>query len=78
MAQTNADQLHMYIRFGIIPSARVDAKSLMLSSLEESGFQWRVVSTRAAATASSGKRQAELMATNSKAAVEYDFHVRRF
>ncbi len=78
MAQTNADQLDMYIRFGIIPSAQVDAKSLMLSSLEESGFQWRVVSTRAAATASSGKRQAELMATNSKAAVEYDFHVRRF
>lgn len=77
MAQTNADRLDMYIRFGIIPSAQVDAKSLMLSSLEESGFHWDVVSTRAAATASSGKRQAEHMAANSKAAVEYDFHVRR-
>lgn len=77
MANTNTDELDMYIRFGIIPSAEVNAKSLMLASLEESGFQWRVVSTRAAATASSGKRQAEHMATSSNAAVEYDFHVRR-
>ncbi len=77
MASSNANELDMYIRFGIIPSAKVDAKLLMRASLEESGVSWRVVSTRAAATASSGKRQAEIMATNSKAAVEYDFHVRR-
>nr|WP_080738680.1 DNA methyltransferase [Pandoraea pnomenusa] len=77
MAKSNSNELDMYIRFGIIPSAKVDAISLMRASLEESGVAWRVVSTRAAATASSGKRQAELMSTSSKAAVEYDFHVSR-
>lgn len=77
MARTNANTLDMYIRFGIIPSASADAKALMLASLEESGVAWRTVSIRTAATASSGKRQADHMATSSKAAVEYDFHVRR-
>lgn len=77
MANTNAGELDMYIRFGIIPSSRVDAKSLMLASLEDSNSKWKLVSTRAAATASSGKRQAEHMSTNSSAAIEYDFHVLR-
>jgi hypothetical protein len=77
MARTKADDLTMYIRFGIIPSAKVDAKSLLRASLESSGVAWREVSVRAAATASSGKRQADHMAADSAAALEYDFHVKR-
>jgi hypothetical protein len=77
MARTNADSLHMYIRFGIIPSAKLDPKELVRNSLESSGIKWRVVSTRKAATASSGRRQADYMLVNSVAATEYDFHVMR-
>jgi hypothetical protein len=77
MARTNADSLDMYIRFGIIPSARVDAKAVLRASLEQSGVAWREVSVRTAFTASSGKRQADHMVAGSSAALEYDFHVRR-
>lgn len=77
MAQTHADQLHMYIRFGIIPSVKADPKALIRESLESSGIQWRVISTRPASTASSGKRQADHMLSRSTAATEYDFHVCR-
>lgn len=77
MARTRADDLHMYIRFGIIPSAKVDPKELVHASLDSSGVQWRVVSIRKAATAASGRRQADQMLTNSSAAIEYDFHVCR-
>ena len=78
MARTRADNLHMYIRFGIIPSStKVDPKELVRASLESSGIPWRVVSTREAATAASGKRQANHMAAGSVAATEYDFHVCR-
>jgi hypothetical protein len=77
MARTRVNDLHMYIRFGIIPSAKVDAKALVRSSLEASGVQWRIVSVREAKTASSGKRQADHMAAGSSAALEYDFHVIR-
>ncbi|WP_186109131.1 DNA methyltransferase [Burkholderia gladioli] len=78
MARTNADSLDMYIRFGIIPSAKVDAKAVLRASLEQSGVAWREVSVRTAYTASSGKRQADHMAAGSSAALEFDFHVRRF
>lgn len=77
MARTNADSLDMYIRFGVIPSYKVDAKALVRASLEESGTQWEEVSVRSAKTAASGKRQADHMAAESSAAVEHDFHVRR-
>ena len=78
MARTRAEDLHMYIRFGIIPSCtKVDLKQLIHTSLESSGIPWRVVSTREAATAASGKRQANHMAAESMAATEYDFHVCR-
>jgi hypothetical protein len=78
MARTRADDLHMYIRFGIIPSStKVDPKELLRASLEASNVPWRVVSIREAATAASGKRQANHMSADSVAATEYDFHVRR-
>lgn len=76
LAPTQTD-LHMYVRFGVIPSIKSDAKSLLLESLQTSGIHWRVVSTRSAASADAGKRQAEQMKTESTAAIEYDFHVVR-
>ena len=73
----SSESLHMYVRFGIIPSASVDAKRLFRASLEESGAPWRLVSTRAAESADAGKRQAAQMKAESAAAVEFDFHVER-
>jgi hypothetical protein len=78
MARSNADNLDMYIRFGIIPSSRIDAKALMRASLEASETRWKEISVRSASTAASGKRQADHMTAGSAAATEYDFHVRRF
>jgi len=77
MARSTTDSLHMYVRFGIIPSAKTDARELMLNSLESSTADWRVISVRNAQTAHSGKRQAAQMAAASTAAIEYDFHVVR-
>lgn len=74
---SSSESLHMYIRFGIIPSALVDAKKLFRDSLEESGINWRLVSTRSAKSADVGKRQADQMKAESAAAVEFDFHVER-
>lgn len=77
MARTNAEDLDMHIRFGIIPSSKVDAKALIRASLEASGVRWDEISVLSAKTAASGKRQADHMAAGSAAAREYDFHVRR-
>lgn len=77
MARTRTDSLRMFVRFGIIPSASVDAKSLMLASLEASKVSWKVISVRQADTAEAGKRQAGQMAAGSTAATEYDFHLVR-
>ncbi len=77
MADTEADNLRMYIRFGVIPSAKVDAKALMYKSLEASGVSFKVVSARNASSAHSGKRQAAQMRADSSACDEYDFHVVR-
>jgi len=77
MARSKAGELDMHIRFGIIPSCKVSAKEIVLSSLEDSGARWKVLKVRAAKTASSGKRQADQMAAGSAASVEYDFHVKR-
>lgn len=69
--------LHLYIRFGIIPSASIDAKKVFRESLDASGVNWRLVSTRSAKSADVGKRQADQMKAESAAAVEFDFHVER-
>lgn len=74
---SSIDSLHMYVRFGIIPSAQVDAKKLFRNSLEASEINWRLVSTRSAKSADVGKRQADQMKTASTAAIEFDFHVER-
>lgn len=77
IAATKADSLDMYIRFGVIPSAKVDAKSLMYRSLEASRASLKVVSSRNASSAHSGKRQAKQMRATSGACDEYDFHIIR-
>lgn len=77
MALSNAERLKMFVRFGIIPSAKVDAKKLFLESLEASNVNWKIVSIRNAKTANEGKRQAGQMKSNSTAALEFDFHVQR-
>jgi hypothetical protein len=77
MAATNADSLDMYIRFGVIPSTRVDARALIQKSLEASASKFHVVSWRNASSAHSGKRQAQQMRADSGACDEYDFHFRR-
>lgn len=74
---SSTESLHMYVRFGIIPSAAVNAKEIFRNSLEESGINWRLVSVRAADSAHAGKRQADQMKADSAAAVEFDFHVER-
>ncbi|WP_151741371.1 DNA methyltransferase [Acinetobacter seifertii] len=74
---SQSQPLHLYVRFGIIPSASVNAKEIFKNSLEHSGENWKLVSVRAADTANAGKRQAAQMKTASTAAVEFDFHVIR-
>lgn len=77
VGQSSSEDLHMYIRFGIIPSAAVDAKEIFRNSLEASKLRWREVSVRTADTANAGKRQAAQMKASSNAAIEFDFHVER-
>ena len=38
--------MRAFIRFGSIPSRLVDARKLLLQSLEASGLRWRIVSIR--------------------------------
>lgn len=68
-------KLHMYVRFGVIPSIQSDARAIFVDSLHKSGVDWRIISTRSANSADAGKRQADQMKANSRAAVELDFHV---
>jgi hypothetical protein len=64
----------LFVRFGAIPSRKVDAKRLLLASLEESKAKWRVVSIRGARTAEAGKRQVGHMRTHAAAVEEFDLH----
>jgi hypothetical protein len=77
LARSDADNLDVYVRFGVIPSVNVDAKALMLKSLEASRAPLRLISCRNASSAHSGKRQAEQMKADSGACDEYDFHIVR-
>lgn len=64
---------HLYIRFGVLPSAQGDARKLLKTSLEEAGG-WELRSVRNADTADAGKRQAAQMGSESVPSEEYDFH----
>lgn len=67
------DEAHLYVRFGSIPSAKSDAREILKASLEEAEL-WRLVSVRNAKTSHSGKRQADLMGSESEPVSEFDFH----
>jgi hypothetical protein len=77
LAVSEAENLHLYIRFGSVPSKASDAKAILRASLDLSG-PWKVISTRPAQDAHAGNRQADQMAPGSQAAIEYDFHVVRY
>lgn len=68
--------LHVFVRFGVLPSRKVDAKSILFSSFEESKFNWQKVYTQSASNASSGRRQAAQMKGADKAENEFDAHLR--
>jgi len=75
LAETESTTLDLFVRFGSIPSAAVDSREMIKSSLDESGVGWRIVSIKKASTAEAGKRQAKQMKSESKAKTEYDFHI---
>lgn len=76
IAQSEADSVDLYIRFGSVPSAQSDPRTIIKSSLEQSG-DWDLLSVRNASNAEEGRRQAKQMGRSSNAAIEYDFHAIR-
>jgi hypothetical protein len=66
-------EAHLYVRFGSIPSAKSDARTILKASLQEAG-SWRLISVRNAQTSDFGKRQADYMGGESDPATEFDFH----
>jgi hypothetical protein len=76
IANSEADKVDLYIRFGSVPSAKSDPRQIIKTSLEQSGV-WELVSVRGARDAHEGKRQADQMGMSSGAAIEYDFHAVR-
>lgn len=67
----------MFIRFGAIPSRKSDPRSVVRESLKKSDFDWKICRIKPADSATSGKRQAELMGKRIKSAAiqEYDYEV---
>ena len=74
LAARARDELHLHVRFGAIPSSSLDAKALLIESLESSGVKWKIVSLRNAHSAADGKRQACHMHERGKAIDEFDLH----
>ena len=70
------DDLHMFVRFGVLPSRKLNARNLLFQSFEESRFAWKRVYTKCASTASSGRRQAAQMRGLNPAEIEFDAHLR--
>lgn len=64
---------HLYVRFGVLPSVKSDAKAIMSKSLAVAEG-WRMVSIRNADTSRAGKRQADTMGQISSPSDEFDFH----
>lgn len=70
------DCLHMFVRFGVLPSRKIDARELLFQSFEESRYNWKRVYTKSASTASKGRRQAAQMREPDTAETEFDTHLR--
>ena len=70
------DKLHMFVRFGVLPSRKLNARKLLFQSFEESRFAWKRVYTKCASIAPRGRRQAAQMRGLNKAETEFDTHLR--
>lgn len=70
------NDLHMFVRFGVLPSRRIDAREILFQSFEESRYTWKRVYTKCASTAPKGRRQAAQMRTSDTAETEFDAHLR--
>ena len=77
VAAVSSAELKLFVRFGTLPSQPVDARRLLLGSLEASGLPWRVVSIRNARTAEAGRRQVGQMRTHGAPVEEFDLHAVR-
>jgi hypothetical protein len=67
----------IFVRFGAIPSRMRNPREIMLLSLENSSYNWRVCRVRKAESAASGKRQACHMGSRVKstAVEEHDYEI---
>ncbi len=67
----------MFVRFGAIPSRKQDSRQIILNSLEQSEFRWKVFRIREADSASFGRRQAHQMGTRIKSTAieEHDYEI---
>jgi hypothetical protein len=75
-ASVATDDARLVVRFGGISDRDAEPRDIFAESLCESG--WRRTATRAAGTATSGRRQADAFLTNrSKPIEEYDFWTER-
>jgi hypothetical protein len=68
-------ELKMAVRFGAIGSYRLDPREIVAASLDLSLYDWSIYRTKSAGSARKGKRQADLMVTDSKSLTEYDVFV---
>jgi hypothetical protein len=71
-----ADRIEMFVRFGGISSRAAAADRILKDSLQQSRFDWAIVTRHQAKSAEEGKRQA-LQMTASKAPVEESDYVIR-
>lgn len=71
-----SDGLHLFVRFGVLPSRKIDARDLLFRSFELSEANWKRVYTKSASSASFGRRQAAQMRGNDAAEDEFDAHFR--
>ncbi|MFN3919547.1 MAG: hypothetical protein ACK4JF_04580 [Methylohalobius sp.] len=70
-ASVCTEDAKMIIRFGGIPSKRIEPLDIIKSSLNDSG--WRITAVREAGSATEGKRQAEtFLRIKSKPKTEFD------
>ena len=74
VAEKAGETLRLFVRFGAIPSRAIDARSVLLQSLDASGVGWRIVSIRGALDASAGRRQVRQMRKHDAPIEEIDLH----
>ena len=68
--------LDIFVRFGVLPSRKLDARELLFESFAHSRYAWKRVYTKCASIAPKGRRQAEQMRGINTAEIEFDAHLR--